>query len=28
MDFSRKVEIRVQAEDGITSDLWKVTIKK
>jgi hypothetical protein len=28
MDFSRKVEIRVQAEDGITSDLWKVAIKK
>jgi hypothetical protein len=28
MDFSRKVEIRVQAEDGISSDTWKVNIQK
>ncbi len=28
MDFSRKVEIRVLAEDGITSNIWKVTIQK
>ena len=28
MDFSRKVEIRVLAEDGIASDIWKVTIQK
>jgi hypothetical protein len=28
MDFSRKVEIRIQAEDGISSDIWKVTIQK
>jgi hypothetical protein len=28
MDFSRTVEIRIQAEDGISSDIWKVTIQK
>jgi hypothetical protein len=27
-DFSKKVEIRLLAEDGITSDIWKVTVQK
>jgi len=28
VDFSRKVEIRLLAEDGITSETWKVIIQK
>jgi hypothetical protein len=28
MNFSKKVEILVLAEDGITSEIWKITIQK